>query len=366
MSSSGCVAWAEQEPTREENLRDYERDLTNPEDPWHFFRATIVEFSRESSPRYMKIPELQETLTEVWEGAIHAVKCVPASSADIDRLVVLVVEGRELESFGIRETRYKGILPKAGLRPSTIPYLGQVFQDFWVNESMGLTLVERESVAVLTAKLYAVGINTSELSFCALWLFKQTFEVERPLTRLAEEDDGEDHNCSIDELLPVCLAWLKNYKYRILEESVNNHNPTCSLSSDVAEHVTSLGGLALESGIPNEGFSLARWLFWRRRLGAFHRCGNKYISKVARDIFEEMIMTGWMRGIKVPGENRFMDKSNKAILELMNAKDYNPEICLELDVKDIEIDIAWAEEPEEPKKSKGNKEVEDACGAPCI
>jgi hypothetical protein len=109
-------------------------------------------------------------------------------------------------------------------------------------ESMGFSIADRESLGVLTDKLCAVGVCPSELSFCALRLFKQTFEVERPLMPLGGEGDRESTCPSIAELLPAFLAWIK-YNNKLARNSMTDHDPTSFLSGNNVQIATSLGEL---------------------------------------------------------------------------------------------------------------------------
>ena len=105
-------------------------------------------------------------------------------STEHDRLVTLVLEVRELGSFAQEKDVASGNSQEAAIMPNSqrlwtdLPYLGQDFQDFWTEEFIGLNIIERENLAVLTAKLCAVGVCALDLAGCALWLFKQALQTE--------------------------------------------------------------------------------------------------------------------------------------------------------------------------------------------
>ncbi|KAF5857578.1 hypothetical protein ETB97_005645 [Aspergillus alliaceus] len=184
--------------------------------------------------------QVEERLRDLWDELIHAAQALQAPSAEFDRLVTLALEARELGPYvrkkeaGIsNEVQEEAILPNGQHLWTDLPYLVQEFEDAWAKESMGR---------------------------CALWLFKQTFEVEKPLTPTQEGSDTEDTCPSTTEMLPACIARLKYDKVRLMKLSAANFGLTSSLTEKGTQMSTALGDLALHLNIPQDGFSLARWL----------------------------------------------------------------------------------------------------------
>ncbi|KAE8390756.1 hypothetical protein BDV23DRAFT_172196 [Aspergillus alliaceus] len=251
--------------------------------------------------------EAEERLRDLWDELIHAAQALQAPSAEFDRLVTLALEARELGPYvrkkeaGISdEVQEEAILPNGQHLWTDLPYLVQEFEDAWAKESMGYTAKERE-------------ICTPELSRCALWLFKQTFEVEKPLTPTQEGGDTEDTCSSTTEMLPACNAWLKYDKVRLKKLSAANFGLTSSLTE--------------------KGTQI-------KRFKDLHLYGNEQIAKMARACFEEAILTGFVMGLDIPGEEKYLEKFFGMLDAELAARDLKGSVGPE----DVEINMAWADE----------------------
>jgi hypothetical protein len=231
------------------------------------------------------------------------------------------------------------IMPNGQRLWTDLPYLAQAFQDFWMNESTGLSITERESLAVLTAKLCATGVCSVDLSQCALWLFKEALETDRSHASTIGDDDSKDARPSVSDLLPACIVWMDYSNYKLARLSVDNCNPDSGSARD-DQVSTSPGPLAVEANITQPGFSVARWLFWRRRLGDMYLSGDPHVAKSARKCFELMMHTGLAIGIKIPGEEKYLERLFEALDKELVARKIQGCVGPE----DIEVNPAWANE----------------------
>ncbi|KNG88752.1 hypothetical protein ANOM_002808 [Aspergillus nomiae NRRL 13137] len=333
--------------TREQKRQEFEYDLSNPRETWQDFRWRMLNLSEGYLQGDWDMPMVEEFLHDLWDELIHVAKRHPADSAEHDRLVTLILEARECGPITRKKTNAPAdeepepvILPNGQRLWSDLPHLVQEFQDAWMKESMGYTAAQREGLAALTARLCALGVFPSELGRCALWLFKETFETERPLSRAEGEVDATNGAVPVVELLPACLAWLKYNSFNLAKFTATNHDyPAPSMGDDVPASTTP-GDLAPKSEFPCSGFSIPRWVFWRRRYKHFYHCGNEQVAKLARACFEEAVFKGTRMGIELPGEKVFLVRIFEALDMELAARGMQGSVNPE----EIEIDMDWAED----------------------
>ncbi|KAF7629712.1 hypothetical protein AFLA_013420 [Aspergillus flavus NRRL3357] len=313
--------------TREQKRQEFAYDPAGPQETWQDFKWRILNFTQEYIEHNWDLPFVEEGLHDLWDELIHVAKRHPADSAEHDRLITLILEVRE---WGTVTRKKKGasadeepeqvILPNGQRLWVDIPYLVQEFQDAWMKESMGYTAAQREGLAALTARLCAVGVYPSELSCCALWLFKETFETERPLIRVEGEGNATNACVPVVELLPACHAWLKYNSFKLAMFTATNHDYPPPSTGDSVQASTAPGDLVPKSEFPCSGFSIPRWVFWRRRYKHFHHCGNEQIAKLARACFEEAMIFEAL-------DAEMITRGRQSV-----------------EPQDIEIDMDWAEE----------------------
>ncbi|EGD96095.1 hypothetical protein TESG_03554 [Trichophyton tonsurans CBS 112818] len=321
--------------TREEKRKDYETDPGQ--------RAGDM-----GKPPQRHRRESQ--LHDIWDELIHAVKITPATSAELDRLVTLVSETRELGIFTQNQADREASPEREGVTlPNEqrlwvdLPYLAQEVTDSWTKESMGFTPTERESVAAWTAKLCATGICPKDLSRCALWLFKQALETDRPVT-----EDGQDDKArpTVHDLLPACLAWLKHSNSKLIKLSQENYMATQSSGGGINNEedndnsMTVPGDLAVQASVTQPGFSVERWLFWRQRFKDLYRSGVPPVVKLARSCFEAAIFSGMDIGLQIPGERVYLSRLFEALDKEVETREFKECVGAE----DIDIDMDWDKE----------------------
>lgn len=325
--------------TREEKRKRLEHDPSIPGETWTDLHDKMWSITS----RYFHSPEalnLEESLHDLWDELIHAAKILPPDSADIDRLVLLILEARALGCLTrsatdtVSQTPGDGVLSNGQRFWSDPPYLVQELQDAWTKESTGLTSRERESLAVLTAKICVVGVCPAELNHCALWLFKQTLEVQRPFTDVSSpgEDVSPNTTPTGADLLPACLAWLRYNKTTLAKLTVANVCPVPSVP-------TTPGDLAVHGNVTQDGFNVTRWLFWRQRFKELYHCGGEALAHMVRACFEEAISAGLHLGINIPGEQVYLDRLFNALDEELKRRGFKG--CVR--PEDIEIDMNWAD-----------------------
>ncbi|KAI1980404.1 hypothetical protein LOZ53_000633 [Ophidiomyces ophidiicola] len=335
--------------SREQKRNQFHHDPANPQKTWRRLHDDMISIGDSYFNHGFGKARLRESLRDFWDELIHAAKITPADSPELDRLVTLILEARELGHFARRPGSMTSNMANLGRMDNEerlwcdLPYLAREFQDAWGNESASYSATERESLAALTAKLVAVGVCSDQLSGCALWFLKETLETERPLRGPNSQDHPEQTNSepSVVDLLPACDAWFQHGRFKLAQRSLVNFNPDVSMWSNENIQMSSLpGGLALEAGVTQPGFSVKRWLFWRQRLKDFYDSGDAQIAGLARACFEEIVMAGMKVGLEIPGEREYLRNLFKALREELTAR--GPKGCVW--PEEIEIDMGWAEE----------------------
>lgn len=203
-------------------------------------------------------------------------------------------------------------------------------------ESYRFGIMERANLAAFTARLCAVGVCPEELSRCALWLFKEILEVERPLHfRFTSERSMRPF---VADALLACLAWLEYNKFKLVKLSATDYKPTTRDDECESALSTKPGPLAVSAGISQDGFSIKRWLFWRRRFKELYSTGDSGIMKLARACFEEAVQAGRLIGIDIPGEKQYLARVFEALDRELAARNFVGSV----EPSDIEIDMNWA------------------------
>jgi hypothetical protein len=331
--------------TREEKRKEYKYDFTKAQDTWQELVHDVMGYGIPYFDYTINTAEIESDLHDTWDSFIYAAKVLPSTSSEHDRLVTLILNARELGQFtrknerGIEEARLSN-----GQRLWTdLPYLAQDLQAFWMDESMSLTPTERKSLSVFTAKSCASGICSADLALCALWLFKEALETERPVSNPSAEnppsnDTLADSQVSISDLVPALVQWMKHSNHKLASLCAGSSGSPGTAIHNSSK--TSPGPLARRAQIAQEGFSLERWLFWRQRLGDLYLTGDEAVAKPARECFEIMALTGLRVGISIPGEKRYLEKLFEALDKELIRRGSKGCVSPE----DIEINPAWATE----------------------
>ncbi|MCJ1404374.1 hypothetical protein MMC11_007599 [Xylographa trunciseda] len=82
-------------------------------------------------------------------------------------------------------------------------------------------------------------------------------------------------------------------------------------------HLLALGALAQRAGIDQHGFSIKRWLFWRRRLQELSHNADTAVAEKSNKGFMSMISCGRNLDYDVPGEAKIAEKLQAAMGEAL-------------------------------------------------
>ncbi|KAG6301525.1 hypothetical protein E4U09_005115 [Claviceps aff. purpurea] len=340
-SSGSCVV---RFTTRSEKRNDYENDPLKAGEIWQGLRDDVFRIGQNYLTSTYTLSSIEGYLHDAWDEFIHAALLQPADSAELDRLVTLILEVRELGGLSKQGEQEAAVMSHGQRLWTDLPFLAEDLYAFWSKESDALTAAQRASLAAFTGKLCAVGVCAPALARCALWLFKRAFETEISAETMAE-------------MLPACREWFFYGNTTLVKLCRDNHGSGASGDGDGD------GDGALETPGPlvtdaetkkRRGFSIARWLLWRRCAGQMYaaRLGqasgeaaelSTEVSKLGRACFEQMVSAGLVAGVTVPGEKVFLERLFKALDdELASGRATG---CV--GAEDIEIDVRWAEEDAE-------------------
>lgn len=320
---------------REQKRSKYTHNTSSARKNWQDLFDDLFRIGHQYFDYSADLPLIEESVHDAWDELIYIAKSTPSDSSEHDRLLTLIMTVRELGPFARKMKDLDGneeaaVLSNGQRLWTDLPYLAQDFQNFWINESIGLPVTERENLAVLTSKLCAAGVCSVGLSQCALWLFKEVLETDS-----FEDGDLKDSRPTLSDLLPACAGWLKYGNYKLAKLCVDDCNP--SASKDI-QAPNSSGSLAMKATITQQGFSIARWLFWRQRLGELYLSSDRKVSKTARKGFEVMVLTGLRVGIEIQGERIYLESLFEALGKELARLD-GPG-CVVPD--NIDIDPTWA------------------------
>lgn len=248
---------------------------------------------------------------DLWFKLMLAGKVTDADDPGQDRLVGLILYARELGTLTRTTTVGEGEPPEEAITEEgtaiwkDLPYCVHDFREEWL-KSMKLSQKRRTNLAALTARMMAVGIVGDELAANALWLFRQTLEIPRRLTR---SDPGEE--VPFEELLPALFAWIRYCGPKLVKLSYNSHN-----FPNLDPGIMKPGQLALDAKIEHMGFNLDRWMFWRQRLKDIGRSEHAELAQEAKRGYTMMMREGLEIGLKIPGEAEY----EKRVQEYMTKK----------------------------------------------
>lgn len=232
---------------------------------------------------------------DLWYMVAQTAKITDADDAGQDQLVTLILYARECGTISRKVLgHFEEMRTSDGLVWTDLPYLVLDLQEFGL-KSTELTATHRRNFAAFTARLTALGI--ADLSSYALWLFRETLEVNRPMV---QSEKGEALPTA--ELLPACLAWLQYASHKLLRLSFENYCPATSDHASLGENMASLGELTDGSGIERAGFSIIRWVFWRQMIVELTQCQDQFLVSTAQDCLQLMQSKGRELGLEVPGE----------------------------------------------------------------
>ncbi|KAK3997854.1 hypothetical protein QBC44DRAFT_314564 [Cladorrhinum sp. PSN332] len=251
----------------------------------------------------------REQLRFLWKGIIQTVQVVDTLDPWQDKFLQLVMWTRQFDGM-IKELN--------GVQDSDTPWeeygFGEQLQHAWEKLMWENEVEKMSNLAAFSAKALTAGVSEQSLADTALWYFREAFE--------SQDDD------KVASLLSVTAGWYSGAAYKLLLLCVKEKN----------------GGLepgpkAREFGVEKKGFSMERWLFWRKRLQGLNHHADREVLELARKVFMLNVAAGRDTGFDVPGEKRFQERMDKAMVE---ALDKSGKECVT--DTDIEMDFDWVDE----------------------
>jgi hypothetical protein len=260
-------------------------------------------------------------LHELWAQIIACAKGTPADDTRQDELAMFVLRVRELGGF-VNEKNEEVVSEGEERIWGDLPYLLSDFVDAW--EGMGgMKAAHVKNLAAFTARLTGVGVCVDELGYCMLQLCKQVLEMEESPKV---------------ELLPAVTQWFKHCGRKLNRLTVSS--VTFQDDAKVAP-----GPLATEAGVRETGFSVARWLFWRKRVKDLALSDDVELAAEGRRDFDEMVMVGRLTENKLPGEKIYWDKVTEKMDRLLEERiRTGGRTTVELEDIEHEIDLNWVDE----------------------
>jgi hypothetical protein len=123
------------------------------------------------------------------------------------------------------------------------------------------------------APLAAVGIGRSVFTGVALALFRDTLEIPRGLDALDPSNLDGDKEVPLEECLLLVGTWIHYCPHKL--------KFLCVKSFDDFGDGGEIVSLAKSAGLAEEGFSVARWDFWTKRLVELGDCDNTNVAEEA-------------------------------------------------------------------------------------
>ena len=133
--------------------------------------SSIREFILNINYRYAQSNEpatFQHDIHDLWYMFIRTAQVTDAGSPSQDRHVAQLIYAKELGT-GRRTGQTADDTFKLW---TDLPYLLEDMREAWEKQSMKLDPTHRRNFAVFTARLLALGVCDSSISWCALWLLR--------------------------------------------------------------------------------------------------------------------------------------------------------------------------------------------------
>ncbi|PNP74193.1 hypothetical protein FNYG_12242 [Fusarium nygamai] len=274
-------------------------------------KSFAFHFIKEPLKRPMAdIPTVQQNLDVLWYMFFKASAAIDSESLFQDRLVILLLWTRQFDLV------YKEIYTGKNISGNWESYgFAQSLHIFWEELVKEGSEAELRSLATFSAKALAAGICEEQISSTALWYMREALETS---------DD------CIAKFLPGAVVWMEPCPHALLKD--------CVLKSDEQQSSLNLGPLAQDQPIDEAGFSIARWLFWRRRFQKLSHHPDTSLAQLAKKGFMAMIHCGRDVDYSVPGEDVFAERLQTIMwAELVKSGKES------LDGDDVDIDPDWVD-----------------------
>lgn len=240
---------------------------------WHqarlFAQSITSRFATSENPAVI----YEYDARELWYLLIQGAKLIDANHPAQDRLAGQVLYIREMGILShtipvlagdARNGKAGEVVREEGVTSdgkiwADLPFLTLEIQAAWNKKD--LPIKQRHNLSSFIARLASWGVRDPELCQCAIWSLRDILETPRPLLSIEQspEDDRIQQKDlpSVADLLPEVISWFLLAGYKLESLCISGHDcPTSSLG-DVAKDANVL---------PDTGFSVARWWFWKNRL----------------------------------------------------------------------------------------------------
>ncbi|MCJ1421893.1 hypothetical protein MMC32_008260 [Xylographa parallela] len=257
----------------------------------------------------------QQGLNQLWHMFLETAKVFDSESAYQEKLVALLLWTKEFDSL------YRSLHPTKTAAGSWEGYrFASSLQASWEPLLTTGTASQQRNLAAFSAKALAVGVCRDSIGLTALWYLREALET--------------DDEAKVIHLLPATVVWIEQCSDHLLAFSAMDHS---SEESSKAQ-LLAPGALGQKAGIDQHGYSMKRWLLWRRRLQELSHNADPAVAKTAKKGFMRMINCGNNLDYNVPGEAKFNEKLQAVMGEALvkSGKD-------SVDGDDVDINVDWVD-----------------------
>ncbi|KAM0426514.1 hypothetical protein ACHAPT_008206 [Fusarium lateritium] len=251
----------------------------------------------------------------LWRMFIETAKVLDKDDLFHDKLVLLLLWTRDFDKL------HRDLRPSQSIGITWESYgFADSLQESWEESLLSDTPSQLCNLATFSAKALAAGEFHDCLALTALWYLRETLEVT--------------DEAVTTKLLPAAVVWVDQCRHKLLTLSLFGHSYETHPKTDLS----TCGALAQTQGIDESGFSLERWLFWRRRFQHLSHSEDPSVAKDAKKGFMTMINCGRDLDYEVPGEAKFAERLQKAMWEaLVESRKES------LDGDEIDINVDWVD-----------------------
>lgn len=204
----------------------------------------------------------QQGLDLLWHMFVETAKVFENDSAFQEKLISLLLWTKEFDSL------YRSLHPTEITAASWESYrFADSLQASWEQLLTTGTAAHQCNLAAFSAKALAVGICRDSIGLTALWYLREALET--------------DDEAKVIGLLPTTVVWLEQCGDHLLTFSALNQSD----EEQSKAHLLALGALAQRADIDQHGFSIKRWLFWRRRLQELSHNAHTAVAEKAKKGF---------------------------------------------------------------------------------
>ncbi|KAG7405323.1 hypothetical protein ACKAV7_013391 [Fusarium commune] len=305
---------------RHEVLKGFAEDLQDiatekdKQDLLISIKSFSFHFIKEPLKRPMAdFPTVQQNLDVLWYMFFKASTAMGSDSLFQDRLVLLLLWTRQFDLV------YKELYTGQNTAGYWESYgFAESLQTFWEELVKEGSEAELRSLATFSAKVLAAGICEEQISSTGLWYMREALETS---------------NDNITKFLPGAVVWMELCPHALLRDCVLKADEQQSEQSSLNR-----GPLAQDQRADEAGFSMAWWLFWRRRFQKLSHHPDTSLAQLAKKGFMAMIHCGRDVDYSVPGEDVFAERLQATMwAELVKSGKES------LDGDDIDIDPDWVD-----------------------